>query len=275
MIERKVSLFKSDYMFTTGDIPILITCTDLSDWICKHGRDSVSPLVNEIMGSSFAQNWNLRTPPICLIDVKADHIPTQYAPRLQPFFFNKPCFGSSLLKGGQVIDKTMLPSFIKSSFKRKILNKNDLLKIALFDIWIGNEDRHHGNSNLILDQTQKGEYYFNVFDHGAIFNTSGLRHGIDLITDNESLISSELVKILFGSVNNLTEIVDNIVQDFYLCTQSCEQDLNTILLKIPLEWDFNLIQFEDLLRDNIFNDDWYSQCEQHFRELIQTNLYNK
>ncbi len=272
MIERKNSLFKSEHMYTTGDIPILVTCTDMSDWICKHGRSSVSPLVNEIMGSSFADIWDLRTPPIALITVAADHIPRKFAPQLQPIYFNKPCFGSSRLKEGQVVDKSLLPSFMKPAFRRKILNKKDLLKIALFDIWIGNDDRHHGNSNLILDQTQKGKYYFNVFDHGAIFNTSSLRYGIQLITENESLITSELATILFGNINNLAEIVDNIVQDFYLCVQVCEQELSNLMLDIPLEWNFNVVEFETLLKDNIFNDNWYNQCEQHFRELVQTNL---
>lgn len=272
MIDRKESLFKSEHMFPTGDIPILVTCTDMSDWICKHGRNSVSPLVNEIMGSSFAQIWNLKTPDICLIDVKAEHVPERFAPTLQPIYFNKPCFGSALLKDGQVIDKTLLPSFTKTAFRRKIKNKIDLLKIALFDIWVGNDDRHHGNSNLILDQSLKGNYYFNVFDHGAIFNTSSLRYGIELITEHDSLLSSELVKILFGNVNNLPEIVDNLVLDFYLCTQNCQAELSNILLDIPLEWNFDVVQFEGLLRDNIFNDVWYGDCESHFRELVQANL---
>ena len=272
MLERKASLFKSEHMYPTGDIPILVTCTDMSDWICKHGRNSVTPLVNEIMGSSFARIWNLRTPAICLIDVSAEHIPTKFAPQLQPAFFNKPCFGSLQLTNGHVIDKTQLPSFAKPSFKRKVSRKNDLLKIALFDIWIGNEDRHHGNSNLILDQNLKGEYYFSVFDHGAIFNTSTLHHGIQLIADNESLISSELMQILFGNVKNLKEIVDNVVEDFYLCTENCRQELSNILLNIPHEWNFNIAVFEDLLRDNIFNEEWYNQCVLHFRELVQGNL---
>lgn len=275
MIERKNSLFKSEHMFSTGDIPILVTCKDMSDWICKHGRNSVSPLVNEILGSSFATIWGLKTPEISIINVAPNHIPIKFAPQLQPIFFNKPCFGSSFLKDGQVIDKSLIPSFKKSTFRRKILNKNDLLKIALFDIWIGNDDRHHGNSNLIIDQTKKGEYYFNVFDHGAIFNTSALNYGIELISENESLITSEISTILFGNVNNLLEIVDKIVQDFYLCVKNCEKELSNILLNIPVEWNFNIVNFELLLRNNIFKKDWYNKCEMHFRELIQTNLLIK
>ena len=272
MIERKSSLFKSEHMYPTGDIPILVTCTDMTDWICKHGRDTVSPLVNEIMGSLFGSIWNLKTPPIALINLVPEHFPNKYAPRLQPYYFKKPCFGSSKLKDGQVIDQSLLPSFLKPSFKRKIKNKLDLLKIALFDIWIGNEDRHHGNTNLILDQNKRGEYFFNIFDHGAIFNTSALKYGIELISDNESLITSELVTILFGNVNNLTEIVDKIVRDFYLCVLECERELSNILLDIPLEWNCNIVEFEKLLRNNIFNDNWYNDCELHFRELIQRNL---
>ena len=41
--------------------------------------------------------------------------------------------------------------------KRRFANKNDVLKIALFDYWISNEDRNHNNYNLMLKMV-KEEY---------------------------------------------------------------------------------------------------------------------
>jgi hypothetical protein len=272
MIELKYSFYKIEHMFTTGDLPLLVTCSDFSDWVCKHGRMSTSPLFNEVIGSRFAEIWGLKTPHISLIQVSIDHLPDIHLNRVPPAYFNKPCFGSSYIEDSVVIDKSVLPSFRNETFKKKIANKTDLLKIALFDIWLGNEDRHHGNTNLLLDESLPKEYYLNVFDHGAIFNSNALKYGLELISDNESLICSELVQILFERNKKLTQIVDNIIKDYYLCISECHKELNNILQEIPLEWGLDLENLELLLNKYLFSQEWCKKCENHFRALIQANL---
>lgn len=259
-------------MFTTGDNPILVTCTDMSDWVCKHGRMSPSVLFSEVIGSTFANLWGLKTPQISFVDVSIEHLPKDNLNIVQPAFFNKPCFGSLFIEDSQVVDTTLLPSFRNQAFRNKIGNKTDLLKIALFDIWLGNEDRHHGNSNLLLDQTLADKYYFNVFDHGAIFNSNTLIRGIQLISDNESIISSDLAQILFRKGKILTKNVDNIIKDFYLCTLECEAHLSNIINDIPVQWGLDLENLELLIHANLFTYNWKKDCENHFRELIQANI---
>lgn len=272
MILRQNSLYRSERMFTTGDNPILVTCSDMSDWVCKHGRMSSSVLFSEVIGSTFAELWGLKTPQISFVDVFVEHLPNDYLNIVQPAFFNKPCFGSLYIEESQVVDKTLLPSFRNQTFRNKIVNKTDLLKIALFDIWLGNEDRHHGNSNLLLDQTLTNKYYFSVFDHGAIFNSNTLNHGVQLISDNESIICSDLAQALFRKGKTLTKNVDNIVKYFYLCTLECEAQLGNILNNIPVEWGLNVQNLDLLIRNNLFNQNWKNDCENHFRALIQANI---
>lgn len=272
MIATHQSLYRSELVYPTGDNPLLITCSDLNDWVCKHGRLYPSILFNEVIGSSFAGLWDLKTPYISFIEVSDEHLPSEYLNIIQPAFFNKPCFGSLYIQDSQVVDRTLLPSFRTSSFRSKIANKKDLLKIALFDIWLGNEDRNHGNSNLLLDQTLPNEYFFNVFDHGAIFNSNALNYGIQLISDNESIICSDLASILFKNGKVLTGIVDNIVKDFYLCTLKCEQNLSMICADIPVQWGLNVQNLEMLIRSELFTNTWKHDCEQHFRAIIQANI---
>lgn len=272
MIDLRNSLFKSEHIYSTGDNPILITCDDFSDWVCKHGRLTPLKLFNEIIASNFAEIWNIKTPNISLINVAEEHIPENHLNSIQPAFFRKPCFGSLFLNDSIVVDNTILPLIRNNNFKKKIANKSDYLKIALFDIWIANEDRHRGNSNLLLDQSNANKYSFTVFDHGAIFNTSTLNYGLQLISDDESLICTEISKILFSKINNLTQIVDNIVEDFYLCVEACRNNLQNILEDIPEEWNLNIIILEENLRNQLFNHEWFSRCERHFRTLIQANI---
>ena len=272
MIETRETLFNSEHVFTTGDNPLLVTCTDFTDWVCKHGRLDSSPLFNELVGSRFASLWNLRTPPICLINVNTAHLPVAHLNIVQPAFFKKPCFGSFYLENSQVVDNTLLPSFRKSSYRKKLGNRSDFLKIALFDIWLGNEDRHSGNSNLLLDLSNPKKYYINVFDQGAIFNSNALHYGLQLISDNESIICTDLAKILFGKFKKLSQIVDIIVEEFYICIANCERELRNILQDIPSEWGLNLVNLESLLRANLFSAERNQSCENHFRALIQANI---
>ena len=269
---QKNHFLNQRHVFTTGDNPLLVTCTDFTDWVCKHGRLYSSPLFNELLGSRFATLWNLKTPPICLINMHTDHLPNAFLNLVQPAFFQKPCFGSYYIENSQVVDNTLLPSFRKPSFRKKLANRSDFLKIALFDIWLGNEDRHSGNSNLLLDMSDPLKYYFNVFDHGAIFNSNTLHYGLQLISDNESIICTDLAKILFGKIKNLSQIVDIIVEEFYICTAKCEQELSAILEDIPLQWGLNLVNLEALMRSNLFDSERNQSCENHFRALIQANI---
>jgi hypothetical protein len=124
----------------------------------------------------------------------------------------------------------------------------------------------------LLDQTLTNEYFFNAFDHGAIFNSNALVHGIVLISDNESIICSDLAQILFKKGKTLTKIVDNIVKDFYLCTLKCEAQLSNILIDIPVQWGLNVPNLELLIRNNLFTENWKNDCENHFRALIQANI---
>lgn len=272
VIPKIQSLIKSEYMFDTGDKPLLITCSDLEEWVCKHGRLSPSVLFNEVLGSVFALRWNLKTPRISYIEVDPDHLPEEYANIVQPAFFKKPCFGSYYLKEGTVIDKSNLTLFRKASFRKDLANKEDLLKIALFDIWLSNEDRNAGNSNLMLDYSIPEKFYFTVFDHGAIFNSNSLSYGLELITEDESLISTDLFGILFKRTRNLNLVIDNIIEDFYLCVERCKEELPELIKTIPQEWNLDLVPLETLIERNLFDEDWNKRCITHFRTLLQVNL---
>ncbi|WP_330443793.1 HipA family kinase [Flavobacterium sp. C4GT6] len=242
-------------VYNTGGNPVLVTCNDFNSWICKHGRLFASPLFNEVIGSCFARLWELRTPEIALINVSVDHLPIDKSNTVQPIFFNKPCFGSFYIEDSQVIDEPTILSFKDESFKKKLKNKEDFLLIALFDIWLSNEDRNYNNSNLLLDYSDGDSYYFTVFDHDAIFNSNSLNHGLYLISDSESIISTDLAKILFVNNKKLVELVNNIVEKFYFCVSVCKRELKNILSNIPEAWNLNISNLEANLIKFLFNED--------------------
>ncbi len=267
MLKALKTIHKPDKIYPTAGNPMLVTCDDLQSWVCKHSRDS-SKLLNELLGSCFARKWNLNTPEICLIQVQADHIP----PGVQGIHFQKPCFGSKYIESSKEIDDSTLAMFEDPNFRKKISNKEDFLMIALFDIWLSNEDRNHNNSNLLIDFSLANEFYFTVFDHDAIFNTNNLHRGVYQINDFESLINTQLANILFTRGQNLVNVVNNLIKKFYICTRDCKDNIDDIIAFIPLEWGIDKEQLKEDLLENLFTEEWLNACETTFRTLVQMNI---
>tara|TARA_R110001592_G_scaffold74778_2_gene226832 strand:- start:2091 stop:2912 length:822 start_codon:yes stop_codon:yes gene_type:complete len=272
MINRRESILVRDNYYPTGEIPVIVQCTDLLTWVCKHCKGNIKTQLNELLGSSFASEWNLKTPEPCIITVDPNLVPKKIIPPIQPIFFQYPCFASLHNSDYLVIDETIIPQLNDAGFRSQIERKNDFLKICLFDIWLCNEDRCHNNTNLILDQTIKGKFRFTVFDHGALFNTSNLSREIALITEEDSLISSDFASALFRSKHKMPEITSEVVKDFYFCVSQCQNNLEQIFDNIPSEWSVNKEQLAVLLNKSIFTSEWLKQCEAQFRFLIQKFL---
>ena len=76
---------------------------------------------------------------------------------------------------------------------------NLFLKIALFDIWAFNEDRHQGNYNLMIDTTQNNKFI--PIDHATIFNSNTIEHESYHISYYESLIASPLLLLYIHLIN--------------------------------------------------------------------------
>lgn len=257
---------------TQGSHPLLVTCEDFRDWVCKYDKFP-NHLFNELLASKFAEIWKIKTPEIAFIKVKTEHIPNSKFPKLQLNWFEKECFGSLNLEASKEIDYSSISMFQDRAFKDKIANKEDFLKIALFDIWIANEDRNHNNFNLLLYVSPQKSFFYAI-DHVNIFNSSFLEYDVAKLTEDDSIIKTSLAKILFGKDKNLTRIVDSLLETFYLCTEECENKLDEILDLVPSSWNINKAQIRERIVKNIFTQGWKKQCELTFREFVQSFIVN-
>lgn len=82
---------------TSGSSPLLVTCNDFNDWVCKYDQHG-QYLFNEVLAAEFAKFWEIRVPESAFIKVKDDHVPYAKYPRLSPKLFMKECFRLPLLK---------------------------------------------------------------------------------------------------------------------------------------------------------------------------------
>lgn len=258
---------------TSGSHPVLVTCDDRQDWVCKYDQHPIY-LFNELIAADFARIWNIRVPETALITVKEEHIPDDMLPQLQKMWFKKECFGSLFHQDAKEIDLSMLPLFRERTFRTKVKNKSDFLKIALFDIWLSNDDRNHNNFNLLLSTEAGNTHFFYVIDHVGIFNSSSLKLGIYELSCDDSIIKTDLARILFSKNKKIKYIVEDLVEKFYLCVLECKNQLPEILSQVPASWNLDLPLLEKQIRESIFTDEWLKTCENTFREFIQSYIQN-
>ncbi len=258
---------------TNGSSPALVTCNDFRDWVCKYDR-SPANLFNELIAAKFAKIWGILTPEIAFINVKREHVPLSKYPSVQHSFFDKLCFGSLYLESSTEIDLSMIPLFGERSFVDKLSNKEDFLKIALFDLWLANEDRNRNNFNLLLFPLPTNCNFFYAIDHVNIFNSSFLNYGIANLTEDDSIIKTEIAKMLFKNKRALNLTVDKLVESFYLCTKECKNKLDEILYSAPESWKIDEEEIKEKLIQNLFTDDWNTNCVNNFRAFIQSFIIN-
>ncbi len=268
-IEEVHKVFK-----TQGSSPLLVTCNDFRDWVCKYDKHP-KYLFNELIASEFAKLWRINTPETAFIKVKLEHIPNLRFPQLQLAWFEKECFGSLYLENSKEIDQSTIAMFQEKSFRKKISNKEDFLKIAFFDIWTANEDRNHNNFNLLLYASPENLNFFYAIDHVNIFNSSFLDYGIEDLTEDDSIIKTDLAKILFGKNRKLTDIVNDLIENFYLCTEECQNNLEQILDLVPDSWKINKEEIRARIVRDLFSCEWKAQCESNFREFVQSFIVDK
>ncbi len=190
---------------------------------------------------------------------------------MQPRYLRKHCFGSLYLNYAKEMDNSFITWRGNKYELSKIADKTDFLKIGLFDIWLCNEDRSHKNFNLLINPGADGKYHFFAIDHTACFNSGNLHRGLALLTENDTILTAPQAKILFKRGPKLNDIVDDIVDDYYLCVSACHKQVGRFIDELPETWNLDKDELRTQL-EQIFDKKWLHQCEQLFRQYIQTGI---
>ncbi len=72
------------------------------------------------------------------------------------------------------------------------------LLIALFNLWVANEDRNWNNANLLYDVNSNNLI---AIDHGCILNTATFDYNLSLLTQNETILYSDLAHIILNDIS--------------------------------------------------------------------------
>lgn len=227
---------------TDGHSPLLVIASNYESYYaksCKRIPDFT--ILSEFLCHYFLKCWQIDTPDIAAIKINADQlIPGLSIINNNPRNFETICFGSKQIK-----DAIDVQDFISADNKahfKKIRNSEVVFRLALFDIWIENDDRKPTNNNLILSSSES-EKSIVAIDHSYVFSTLSYDHLDPALGITSSYNDSILLSEIGRSVVNKTTINDDWVNDieekFYLYIENCKKHYDEIAAFIPAELGFS------------------------------------
>jgi|SRR5450432_393682 len=244
--------------------PLRIYCSDFKHYICKFGKPH--DILNELISARFCEIWKIRIPEYRLIKLVPEHVPSGLNRRQ----YNRVGIGSEYLDHALELSEFLLTWDGNTYDTGRILNKEDFIRIGLFDLWISNEDRNHNNSNLLIQPTNEG-FYFVAIDHVNIFNTNTLDKGLVCLTEDSSILFSQYMSLLFKNPEKLSAAMIDIEGSYFEMVSKCRTSLKTIMAEVPSEWGID-VQKQIIQMEQLFSEDWMREVLTNFRLYIARNF---
>ena len=167
----KANIFLEE-ISTDGHSPMKFICSDSNIYYCKyrvnHKLEELDCLIYEVVCHNLLKLLNIPTPDIALIELLEGTFSEKNLARNRSFA--KPgvlCFGSKEIKNSNLITGFELINDVDSL--NLIYNPYDLVKIAIFDLWINNIDRGRNENYNLLSSGHKGQLKIWAFDHAFAF----------------------------------------------------------------------------------------------------------
>lgn len=255
------------HVYTTGDLPVLVECVDLNDYVCKHNRGQIVSykLFAEWMCHALLADLGVVVPKKELVKIKDEHVLGTSECQIA-FFKNTTCFGTLHLK--EALEWSQFPI----EQEKLITNKQDLLTIAFCDIWLANDDRNFNNFNLLLNPTGDGVEIVPI-DHAACFNGLSFSYNcpLTILTEGDSLIFTDEFRNLVKPRLKKMKDVNDFVESLYLCIPKLEESYDEHVLAIPSDWNIPSDYIIDL-KNNLFQKEWLIETKTTFLTFIKSSL---
>lgn len=236
---------------TDGHSPMYFLCDDGNYYYCKYrtqfNKEELICLVYEIVCHSLLKKLNIPTPDIAFaviekdgFDLKKLNANKRYA---RPGIV---CFASREVDNTVLV--TGLHGISKKAQAHKFYNIYDLLKIAMFDLWVDNDDRGKGsreNYNILLQSIElknnnkiNTKFQWLAFDHAFTFG------GVNCLNIfNETMMPSLSGKLMESNYFNsfkkyfVPSVFENIVENLLpLQSNELESIIYGVFSQIPDEW---------------------------------------
>lgn len=267
---KKVTSITKQYS-TDGHSPFLVLTDDFEQYVLKPPLDSNNKpaIVREFICNQLLHIWQIKTPSAAILCLSDNLLTTVFVKSNRSLKLNDTFFGS--LFEPNSID---LQYFFGASSKvgqRKIANLGALLDIALFDIWVENDDRKPSNNNIILKPVNK---LFQVLpiDNALTFASMdfiSLNPEYVSFSDNDSILYSPLGLSAISLAKKSNDWVSINEKKFYLCIREPEKSFQQICNNLPT--DYGLTRREAVcLQSFLFNPERNKKVFEQFKYIVST-----
>lgn len=241
--------------YETMHSPLKVLDGNFNPYVLKYPINlKDNSIAKEFICHFLLKSWKIPTPEIAILSVSPDLLEhCEFLKNRDKDIIKKSiCFGSKMLLHS--LDMNNFIAAKDAVSRRRIKNLSDLLKIALFDIWVENEDRKPSNNNLLLDSTSVS-YEINAIDHAFTFSTldfNDLRCSDLNFSVNDSILYSPLAESFIKKQKWDKDLCTKYKEMFYLCIKEAKAlflNISDILI------DNQLINSEDktLIYSFLFN----------------------
>jgi hypothetical protein len=227
---------------TSGHSPLLVMGDDYKLYVVKNnkGKNLATELINEFLANFLLYLWNIKVPNAVYFNLDAELLESgNYSSFHKKHYYNDTCFGSEFFD--PAIDLNDLMSGTNKVSYNHFNNPKDFFHIALFDIWVENDDRKPSNYNLI-EIPESGKFTIIPIDHAFIFGTLKYEQLSPLPftpSDNEHILISDLGYI-FKKYTNINENFITFEREyFYLCIDKCKKEIDKFFLQINKTYDLD------------------------------------
>lgn len=253
-------------IYTDGHSPLEVVADDYKTYFIKSAQNQ-NPcyyLINEFLCHYLLKCWHIPTPNIAAITLDPKLLADNFSTRHKKHYYDTICFGSQSIK-----DAVDLNNFFNANKKpdfNKFYNPEILFLIALFDIWVENDDRKPSNNNILLEPIDSR---FNILAIDQAYTFSSMKY-TDLNPDfvsssyNDTILLSPIGQSVKRRIKKNKEWFKEASENFYLCIRNCEQNFNDISECIPKHLGFDL-RLQGSLHSFLFNE---KRNKQVFSEFI-------
>lgn len=258
---------------TDGHSPYLVLTNGFHRYVLKTPNNAYDKhsILKEFLCTQLLHVWQISTPRIASLAINPALTHTDYITQDKRFNLSSVFFGSEFIEHS--VD---LQNFITTPGKvalRKIHNANDLILIALFDIWTENDDRKPSNNNLLLYQEDQGMKLIPI-DHAATFSSleiSSLRCDEVSFSDNDSILYCPLGKEVIRHANQADDLLTRTREMFYLCTDKVATCFELICKNMPPEFSLSKEEIANL-RAFLLNPDRNKKVFEQFTYIVDSIL---
>jgi hypothetical protein len=164
---------------TDGHSPLKFLCEDFEIYYTKYRSgislkgEEIDCLFYEIVCQKLLNALKIPTPDLAIIEISENSFRKEQLNKHKKF-----CKVGALYLGSKEIKNADLVQSVAPIQNRRVFktltNPYDLVKIALFDLWVNNCDRGRNNNYNLLIQHNGKDTTFYAFDHAFCFG--GLEH---------------------------------------------------------------------------------------------------